>query len=77
MARKYMQELHRVLKPGAKFVMLSLGSPDVRTEHLECAPWQSIDCKVIGKASAVDDEEQATVHHFYLCVKKKETTDDE
>lgn len=68
------REIHRVLRKGAKFVMISYGDPTARQWHLEKLPWAKVHCLVVSKPRDPDDatpaEDQIT-HYMYVCEKAK------
>ena len=66
-AEKYVEEVARVLKPGGRFVVLSLGPPEERLSLLQAAGlWSATDHRKIEKPASGPDN-----HFLYTLTRAK------
>jgi ubiquinone/menaquinone biosynthesis C-methylase UbiE len=70
-AEKMAAEIHRVLKPGAKLLVMTYGDPSSRQWHLEKAPWTKITSMIVSKPPPPEEvgNKDRITHYLYVCEK--------
>ena len=75
--RQMISEVHRVLKPGGKYICITYGDPEHRKKHFETKTWEKIITEKIYKPptsvkESKEPKDDKNIHYVYILTKKKE-----